>query len=174
MRLLGLTILLLAAVLDSSTAQPSQSNSTGPSNTEPAATTTSPNGAPTGAALVPASGPAARTPDPGTRVGAGNTAPGLYTTDLVRTGDVLSSATAANPNGSPVIQNPGVRSGTLPRVKPDNTVSQTNLGANNTGTLNPATKTDDERNRAPISHPGSTSNGSAGTASGGTGSGTGR
>jgi hypothetical protein len=127
------------------------------------------NGQVTGAALVPST---AKTPDPGTRMGAGNTAVGLYTKDLARTGDLTTSRTVANPNGGAVIANPGVRSGTAPLPSTNSTVSQTNLGAQNTGNARLDPANGDNRNRAPVSQPGSTSPGSHGAASGGQGSGT--
>lgn len=171
-----LTIIVSAAALAVSSAlgQSVQSNNTGPATTaEPAATTVNSQGQVTGAALIPASPGAARTPDPGTHLGAGNTAPGLYSNQLTRLGDMKSSATVANPHGEAIIQNPGVRSGTQPVVKPGNTVSQTNLGANNTATLNSNSKPDGQTNRPATSKPGNASGLSAGAAAGGSGSGTG-
>jgi hypothetical protein len=168
--------LTLGAMLGSAGAfaQPVQSNATGPATTaEPAGTTVNPQGGVTGAALIPASPGAAHTPDPGTHLGAGNTAPGLYPNKLTRTKDILTTRTVANPRGKSVIENPGVRGGTAPLAKGSSTVSQTNLGANNTGTLNSNTQPDGQRNRAPVSGPGSTSGVSAGTNTGGAGSGTG-
>jgi hypothetical protein len=171
----ALCVLLIAFAPGAAPAQPSQSNATGPTNTgEPAATTVAPGGQLTGAALVPASGAAARKPDRGTRMGAGSTTIGLYSDQLARTGDLLSTATAANPSGPGNIANPGVRGGTAPLPKSSSSVSQTNLGAENTGTVNPATRTDSDQNRAPISQPGAAAPGMRGTSTGGTGSGTGR
>jgi hypothetical protein len=146
-------------------AQPVQSNASSP---EPAATTVQ-NGQVTGAARVPST---VKTPDPGTHMGAGNTAVGLYTNDLTRTGDLTTSRTAANPTGAAVVENPGVRSGTAPLPSTASTVSQTNLGAQNTGTARTDPANGEKRSRAPVTQPGSSSAGSHGATVGGQGSGT--
>jgi hypothetical protein len=168
-----ITTLALVIGCSSANAQSTQSNNTGASSREPSATTVNPQGGVTGAALIPASPGASRTPDPGTHLGAGTTAPGLYPTQLTRTKDIQTSRTVANPQGQTTIENPGVRGGTAPVGTASGTISQTNLGAGNTGTLNNNTQPDGTRNRAPVSHPGSTSGVSAGTNTGGAGSGTG-